>query len=310
MKNSPRLFALAGLVAALSVGLPGGYLRAQDASGDGLGLLTYLEPYRSIEMSPAEGGIIAEILVKEGDRVLKDQVLLKLDHDVIAARLSVATAQADNMGDILAAESEYKLEKDRYDKLAGLAKRDVSSDYEVQRALGTMKASEGRLTAALELKRIYQLQVDQARAELDRRFLKSPIDGVVVEIVKDVAEPVNPVESTRDEFLVRVVQIDRLIAEVHVPGVYASRVTEGSELQLKVETAPGARPQVVVGKVEFVSPVIDSASNTVRIKVVVDNAAGTIRAGSPAQLILPGTPLAGPGEVDTAAQAAPATRNQ
>jgi RND family efflux transporter MFP subunit len=269
--------------------------RGQEVSGDGMALLTYLEPYRSIEMSPAEGGVISEILVKEGDRVMKDQLLLKLDAEAIEARLSVAMAQADNMGTILASESEYKLQKDRYEKLAKLEKRDVSSQYEVQRQFATMKTAEGRLTEALEMKRVYQLQVDQARAELERRFLKSPIDGIVVEIIKDVAEPVNPIESSRDEYLVRVVKIDELLAEAHLPGSFAGRIVEGTEMQIKVESGNGARPQTVVGRVEYVSPVIDSASNTIRVKIVVDNAAGTIRPGSPAQLIVPGTKLAGEG---------------
>jgi RND family efflux transporter MFP subunit len=292
MKYPLPPFSVIVLATALAFAVP---TRGQEVSGDGMALLTYLEPYRSIEMSPAEGGVISEILVKEGDRVMKDQMLLKLDADAIQARLSVAMAQADNMGTILASESEYKLQKDRYEKLAKLEKRDVSSQYEVQRQFANMKTAEGRLTEALEMKRVYQLQVEQARAELERRFLKSPIDGVVVEIKKDVAEPVNPIESSRSEYLVRVVKIDLLLAEAHLPGSFAGRIVEGTEMQIKVEAGDGARPQIVVGRVEYVSPVIDSASNTIRVKIVVDNAAGTIRPGSPAQLIVPGTNLAAEG---------------
>lgn len=292
MKSIPSRRAAWWLAAALACAQP---VRSQEVSGDGMALLTYLEPYRSIEMSPAEGGVISEILVREGDRVMKDQILLKLDAEAIEARLSVAVAQADNMGTILAAESEYKLQKDRYEKLAKLEKRDVSSQYEVQRQLASMKTAEGRLTEALEMKRVYQLQVDQARAELERRYLKSPIDGIVVEIVKDVAEPVNPIESSRDEYLVRVVKVDELLAVAHLPGNLAGRVVEGTELSLKVDGGDGGRPQVVKGRVEYVSPVIDSASNTIRVRIVVDNAAGTIRPGSPAQLMVPGTSLAGEG---------------
>lgn len=250
-------------------------------------VLTYLEPYRSLEMSPAESGVIREILVKEGDRVIKGQPLLKLDAETIEARLAVAMAQADNMGSINAAESEFKLQKDRYEKLAKLESRDVSSQFEVERALATMKTAEGRLTEALEQKRVFQLQADQARAELERRVLKSPIDGIVVEIVKDVAEPVSPIESNRDEYLVRVVRIDRLQAEAHLAGEWAGRIEEGDELMLRLDAGGGEAVSEVLGTVEFVSPVIDSASNTVRLRLAVDNASGAIRAGSPAQLQLP-----------------------
>ncbi len=251
---------------------------------------TYLEPYRSLEMSPAESGVIREIMVKEGDHVIKGQPLLKLDSEAIEARLAVAMAQADNMGGINAAESEYQLQKERYEKLAKLESRDVSSEYEVQRALATMKTAEGRLTEALEQKRVFQLQADQARAELERRILKSPIDGIVVEIVKDISEPVSPIESSREEYLIRVVRIDQLQAVAHLDGEWAGRIREGYEMELKLDSKDadeGAAGRRVKGVVEYISPVIDSASNTVRLRLVVDNSAGTIRAGSPARLLLP-----------------------
>lgn len=261
---------------------------AQEGAPSGESVLTYLEPYRSLEMSPAESGVIREIMVNEGDRVIKGQPLLKLDAETIEARLAVAMAQADNMGSINAAESEYKLQKDRYEKLAKLESRDVSSQFEVERALATMKTAEGRLTEALEQKRVFQLQADQARAELERRILKSPIDGIVVEIAKDVAEPVSPIESNRDEYLVRVVRIDRLQAVAHLSGEWAGRLREGDEMTLRLDAAAGGGGErEVVGTVEYVSPVIDSASNTVRLRLAVDNASGSIRAGSPAQLRLP-----------------------
>ncbi len=261
---------------------------AQEGAPSGESVLTYLEPYRSLEMSPAESGVIREIMIKEGDRVIKGQPLLKLDAETIEARLAVAMAQADNMGSINAAESEYKLQKDRYEKLAKLESRDVSSQFEVERALATMKTAEGRLTEALEQKRVFQLQADQARAELERRILKSPIDGIVVEIAKDVAEPVSPIESNRDEYLVRVVRIDRLQAVAHLSGEWAGQLREGDEMTLMLDAAAGGGGiREVVGTVEYVSPVIDSASNTVRLRLAVDNASGSIRAGSPAQLRLP-----------------------
>ncbi|MCB1061563.1 MAG: efflux RND transporter periplasmic adaptor subunit [Verrucomicrobiae bacterium] len=281
-------FRVIAIIGSLSLGGGSALFSQEVASGEGMSVLTYLEPYRSIEMSPAESGIIREILVKEGDHVIKGQPLLRLDDETIEARLAVAMAQADNMGGINAAESEYQLQKDRYEKLAKLESRDVSSEFEVQRALATMKTAEGRYTEALEQKRVFQLQADQARAELERRVLKSPIDGIVAEIVKDIAEPVSPIESSRDEYLIRVVKVDQLQAVAHLPGTWAGRIREGDEIELQIASRDAAVPaRVMVGKVEFVSPVIDSASNTVRLRLIVDNIKDPVRAGTPAQLILP-----------------------
>ncbi|MCB1231165.1 MAG: efflux RND transporter periplasmic adaptor subunit [Verrucomicrobiae bacterium] len=267
-------------------------LTAQDSLEDSASdyVPTYLEPYRSIEMSPAESGIIREILVKEGDHVIKGQPLLKLDAETIEARLAVAMAQADNMGGVNAAESQHTLERQRYERLKALG-RDAS-EYELNQQLAAMKTAEGRYTEALEQKRVFQLQADQARAELDRRILKSPIDGIVVEIVKDISEPVSPIESSRDEYLIRVVKIDQLEAVAHLDGRWAGQIREGDEMTLQLESdhhSENVAAKTVEGVVEFISPVIDSASNTVRLRLVIDNSSGSIRAGSPARLLLPHT---------------------
>ena len=89
-------------------------ISAQEVSGDGAAVLTYLEPYRSIEMNPAEGGVISEILVKEGARVTKGEILLKLDSEAIEARLKVAEAQVKRAKEAVAAsvrlEPGYSIE--------------------------------------------------------------------------------------------------------------------------------------------------------------------------------------------------------
>ena len=251
-------------------------------------VLTYLEPYASHEMSPAESGLIRDILVKEGEHVIKNQPLLKLDAETIEARLAVAMAQADNMGSIMAAESQFEVAKERYERLKEAG--DQVTPYELKTQEGEMKAAEGRLTEALEQKRVFQLQAEQARAELGRRILKSPIDGQVTEITKDLAEPVSPIENDRDEYLIRVVRIDQLKAEAFLPGEWANRISKGDELELLLGDGQGeAPPKVTMGTVEFISPVNDSASNTVRLKLVVDNQNGFIRAGTAARIVLPDT---------------------
>jgi len=48
-------------------------------------LETFTEPYSRVAVPAPEIGTIAEILVKEGDEVLRSQVLARLDDDVLQA---------------------------------------------------------------------------------------------------------------------------------------------------------------------------------------------------------------------------------
>jgi multidrug efflux pump subunit AcrA (membrane-fusion protein) len=80
-----------------------------------------------------------------------------------------------------------------------------------------------------------------------------------------------------------VVEIDRLKCSGHVPAAFARGLKKGDSLNLRVED--GA-PVVVRGSVEFVSPVIDPATATVRIQLVIDNPKLTLRSGATVQILL------------------------
>ena len=253
-------------------------------------MLTYLEPYRSIEISPLESGAIRELLVEEGQAVKKGDPLIKLDSEVIEARLAVATAQSENKGRILSAESEFALEKGRYDKLAELDTKGLSNNFELERQLANMNSSQGRLVEAREQQRVFRLEAEQIKRELDRRILSSPIDGIISEINKDIAETVTTLETGRDEHLIRIVEIDVLKATAHLPAATVASINIGDMLPLELDQASGlnsAAPKAVTGKVEFISPVIDSSSNTVRIRLRIDNKDRTIRGGSQAHVLVP-----------------------
>ncbi len=260
---------------------------------DHLRVLTYLEPYRSIEISPAESGVIRELLVKEGQTVKKGAPLIKLDSKVIEARLAVATAQSENKGRILEAQSEFTLEKGRYDKLADLDTQGLSNNFELERQNANMKSSEGRLVDAQEQQRVFLLQVEQIKRELDDRILSSPIDGIVSKINKDIAETVTTIEASRDDYLIQVVEIDILKATAHLPAALVAFIKVGDMLPIELDPkllsnpAPEKTPKSISGKIEFISPVIDSSSNTVRIRLRIDNMDRAIRGGSQAHVLIP-----------------------
>jgi membrane fusion protein (multidrug efflux system) len=99
-------------------------------------------------------GKVTALNVKEGDQVQKDAVLVELDHRQVEANLSKAKARAKQ------AEVEMK----RMQQLAaqnGVPPRDLDN-----------------ATANAE---IAKADLDLAQIAYDRTFLKSPVDGVVVQ---------------------------------------------------------------------------------------------------------------------------------
>jgi RND family efflux transporter MFP subunit len=265
------------LPVVFSLGLAAIALGAEDE------VLSYLEPYRSIEISAIETGVIAEIRVKEGDHVKAGDVLLLLDNEITESRLAIARINAEGAGKLMATQAEVDMQGQRFEQLQRLISSGSSNSAELAKQKATLAQAQGNHIIAEEEQKSFKLEVRQIEAELKRRILTSPIDGIVVDISKDIAEPVSLGGARPDDYLVRVVETDRLKSIGHVPAMFARGLKKGDTLSLRVED--GA-PVVVKGTVEFVSPVIDPATATVRVQLVIDNTAQTLRSGATAQILL------------------------
>jgi multidrug efflux pump subunit AcrA (membrane-fusion protein) len=101
--------------------------------------------------------------------------------------------------------------------------------------------------------------------------MRSAVDGVVTEIKRDPSEAV----SAANPHVLTVVQIDRLNVNLFLPPARVEKMKNGDRAELLL-LDPERR---VPATVEFVSPIIDAASGTVRVKFAIENPTGEIRSG-------------------------------
>ena len=209
----------------------------------------YTEPYKTITVSSAESGVIAEMLVEEGAHVVKNQILAKLD-----------TAQHEAELDI--AKTNTELQKSKVGKLEDIVRSQRISQDELDRARTDLK--------------VRQAEVRKIQAVIEIRIMRSPVDGIVTEIKRDPSEAV----SLSNPHVLTVVQIDRLLVNLFLSPARAAQLKVGTTAKLIL----GENAQAATGTVEFISPVTDAASGTVRVKFVLDNAKGEFRSGTTARL--------------------------
>lgn len=214
-------------------------------AADDPAILGYTEPYRLITVSSGETGVIAELLVQEGNTVKKGQVLARLDTAVLAAELEVARAEA-------------KLAQTRRERVADLAQQTRSTPEELEKVSTDLVIKEA--------------QVRRIEAMIEARIMRSPVDGVVTDIKRDPSESV----SVASPHVLTVVQIDKLTANLFLPPERVEGLQAGDALDLLL-LDPASRIQATV---DFVSPITDAASGTVRVKFTIDNTAGKFRSGA------------------------------
>jgi multidrug efflux system membrane fusion protein len=211
----------------------------------------YLEPYKIFKLSVAEPGILLELPVKEGDVVKQGQILARLDCRVLEQELGAGRAQLAYV-------------------------RSKFAKYEELQQSGRL-APEEYEKAKTELV-VEQHKVGRTEAEIERHTLRSPADGVVSEVKRNLGESV----TLTGPHILTVVQIDRLALVLYILPEVARGLKAGDPVRVKrADTG-----ELLEAAVEFVSPVTDSASNTVRVKIIVPNAERKVPTGVQAELML------------------------
>ena len=238
----------------------------------------FTEPFRTIAIAAPESGIIDSIDVREGDTVKTGQVLSRLDQDVLRATLEIARAAKESRGQQNIAAAEFAMKTKRFKKLSKLLLGKHASQEEVDHAQADMEVAKAQVLAAREMLEIKRLEFERTQKQLDRRTIRSPIDGVVVHVNKDAGEFVAP----NDPVVMTVVQLDPLMVTFSVSTSEARGLTKGQTVQLML-TADSIE---ATGAIEVVSPVTNADSGTVRVKVRLPNPNGKYRSGERCQLDL------------------------
>ena len=128
----------------------------------------FTQPYFDVDVAASETGLLAELQVREGDRVRKGQLLASLDDAVLQATLEIAKQTMDSLGRLESAEAELRLQVDTVNKLRQLHSRRHASDQELERAEAQRTIAEARLRAAREEHRIRALECERARIQLQQ----------------------------------------------------------------------------------------------------------------------------------------------
>ena len=138
-----------------------------------------IDACRRAKMSPAMGGQIASLTVKEGDMVKKDQVLLELWNKETKARVVAAERGAEQVCIL-----SDKANRDA-NRITELFAKGLASEESKETAVSNAESSVASCNAA-------KAQIDVTKASLERTMLIAPFDGIIAEIEGELGEYVTP----------------------------------------------------------------------------------------------------------------------
>ena len=205
----------------------------------------------SVMIRPEIAGRITEILFKEGQRVERNQPLVKLDDAVYVAQLEQA-------------EANLALSKANDERAAKLFKQGA----------GTEKSRD----EAVSKHRVDKAAADLARATLDKMTLRAPFDGIIGLRSVSVGAYVVPGQD-----LANLEDIDSLKLDFRVPERYLSKVSTGMAVSIVVDAFP---ERMFSGRIYAINPQVDESGRAIVIRARLDNSDGTLRPGLFARLTL------------------------
>lgn len=187
------------------------------------------------------GGRVRSILVKEGDRVRKGQLLVDLDNDAIEKQVAQAKAG-------------YDLAKEVFEKQERLWKQQIGSEVQYLQAKSNKEQAEAAVAALNEQYRMSRIT--------------APFEGTVDEIMVSVGE------MTAPQFPVaRVVDLTGASLEADVPESYLQRVKVGDPVSVEFPSLN----DTIDATLANVSRYIDPANRTFKVTLRVPNGETYVR---------------------------------
>jgi len=222
---------------------------------------------------------VAEVLVKDGDRVKPGDVLVRLDDEAERVKLRQLKAVADDELHVKAAEAQLDQQRADLKKLEWAAKEGAATEWEIEHQRLEVKIGEWSLQKArFNRERAYE-DYEQANVQVERMAMKSPIAGRVEFVYVEAGESVEALGE-----VVRLVKIDPLWTDVPIPLAHARRLKLGDTLQVVFPESAGVG---VPGRIIHIAALADAAAETLMIRLEVPNPKGW-PAGERVRVLVPG----------------------
>ena len=260
---------------------------------------------KSTDIYPRVSGPIENIFVNDGDDVKKGQVLMTIESSQQAAMTSAAVASANAAKvDIAQANAtlksyiaqkesaasgvvKAKADYDRYEALfhKKSATQSDLDDYTNQynQAVASLKAAEEQIKAQAQLVKVKEASYKQASEDTkqyaisqDYYTIRAPFDGRIGVIPVAYGEYVTPTT-----LLTSVTVNDPLELRMGVDSAYKKYLKLG--MTIKVLDPLDLETVVREGNIWFISPKVDTSTQTVLIKAYIQNADNKFEADEVAQ---------------------------
>lgn len=212
-------------------------------------------------------GKVAEVLVEEGMKVEKDQVLARLDDSNVQSSLRLAQAQlASAKLNLAETEPMVKYTADEMERLSTVSTPGAVSRSDYGKAEADSSAQIAKLARQKADVTVAERQVEEWEQQLADTIIRAPFAGVVTTKDSQPGEMISPMSSggfTRTG-ICTLVDMASLEIEVDVGESFINRVKPNQPVEATLDAYPEWK---IPGKVIAIIPTADRQKATVKVRV-------------------------------------------
>jgi len=209
----------------------------------------------SAVVMPQVEGIVTQIFVHSGERVADGAPMMQIDP---AKQQATVKSQEDARA---AQDAQLKWAQQNFDRVSGLANAGVVSKQDLDQARATLDAARAQLHSL-------DAQVNEQQVQLHYYQVVAPRAGIVGDIPVRVGDRV--VTTTT---LTTVDRPGSLEAYIYVPIEKSAQL----KLNLPVQIIDGSGNSLAASRITFISPQVDTTTQTVLAKATIANANDSLR---------------------------------
>lgn len=230
----------------------------------------YVTARRQATVSAQLTGTLTEVLIEEGDRVKKDQILAKLDDSEYKAALDTAVAQA-KAAHALVDQFQAQLAQNLRDATRDdtLATQGLVSKQTAEQARTLANSTRAQLASQQKQAVAADAEVVEAQVNFNYCVVRAPFDGVITTKDAQVGEIISPFSTggfTRTG-VGTIVDMDSLEVDVDVNEAYIGRVTPKMTAEAVLDAYPDWR---IPAHVIAIVPAADRGKATVKVRVAME----------------------------------------
>lgn len=222
-----------------------------------------LAPNREVTLAAEISGVVESYHADIGDRVKKDQILLRIDSTDY--RLALMEAEAG----LAIAQSRLDLAKKVYERAKTLLPKKVITPDDFD------KSEADYLGAGASMKRATVL-VDIAKERLDKTRIRSPFDSLIAERMIEVGQMIGAGQP-----VLTVAEFASMRVKIYLAEKDYVQLDREDPVSIMVEAYPDVD---ITGRIDRVRIKADERTNTFGVEILLDNPGLFLKAGMTARV--------------------------